>query len=273
MADNNNNEQKDTVVDVDDEAIEISAENEASRIFMEKCGKVLPITFAILALLTLIVWIVGFAATDEQETMVWIVLITCIICSILGAWAVFKYGVIQDQIDKLKVQNGEYKDQIAQLSEERGKLKGHVDELNGQVQELQRNADELAEQTKQFDGLINELKEIAGDNEDVLKMIDETNDIFTDMRHTILEHDRAQLLTNFYEYAFRDNDDKMDKREYKRFLARLSPEQREQFESKGTFEKWAGDDGLMDLDEFTHAIEQVLGDVDDQLAKEFAEHK
>ena len=79
-------------------------------------------------------------------------------------------------------------DQIAQLNEEREKLKGYVDELNGQVQELQPNADELAEQTKQFDALIQELKEVAGDNGDILKMIDIQNDIFNDMRRTILKN-------------------------------------------------------------------------------------
>ena len=112
------------------------------------------------------------------------------------------------------------------------KIKGHVDELNSQVQELQQNADELAEQTKQFDGLIQDLKEVAGDNEDILKMIDDTNDIFNDMRRTILEHDRAQLLTKFYEYSFRSGDDTMNKGEYRRFLANLSKDQRANVEAK-----------------------------------------
>ena len=69
---------------------------------------VLPITFGVLGFITLIVWIVGFAVTKEQKRMVWIVLGTSCICSLLGAWAVCKYGVVQDQIYKFKVQNQEY---------------------------------------------------------------------------------------------------------------------------------------------------------------------
>ena len=146
-------------------------------------------------------------------------------------------------------------------------MKGHVDDLNGQVEELQRNADELEEQAKQFDGLIHALEEVAGDNEDILKIVDDTNDIFSDMRRTMLENDRAQLLTVFYKCALKDHDDTMNKGEYDQFLGRLTQDQRAKFPSLEKF------DGQIDLDEFTQLIENALGDVDDELAKKLAKEK
>jgi len=46
------------------------------------------------------------------------------------------------------------------------------------------------------------------------------------MRKTVLENERAHLLSTYYECAFRDDNNGMDENEYRRFLGRLSQEQR-----------------------------------------------
>merc|ERR1712087_928985 len=118
--------------------------------------------------------------------------------------------------------------------------------------------------------LVVELKSIAGDNEDILKLLDNTNKIFNDMRKAVLENGRAHLLSTFYECAFRDDDNRMDKGEYERFLGRLSKKQRAKFEDLGSFEKLAGEDGAIDLNEFQDMLELVLRQVDELLKDEFA---
>merc|ERR1712083_823486 len=122
---------------------------------------------------------------------------------------------------------------------------------------------------QEFEGLVEELKNIAGDNEDILALLDNTNKICNDMRKVVLENERAHLLSTFYECAFRDDDNRMDKKEYERFLGRLSKKQREKFESLGTFEKLAGEDGHIDLQEFQDMLENVLREVDELLREEF----
>merc|ERR1712130_105337 len=124
------------------------------------------------------------------------------------------------------------------------------------------DAKELDEEAKEFEGLVDELKNIAGDNEDILALLDNTNKIFNDMRKVVLENERAHLLSTFYECAFRDEDNRMDKGEYERFLGRLSKKQRAKFEALGTFEEIAGEDGHIDLAEFQDMLEQVLREVD-----------
>jgi len=145
--------------------------------------------------------------------------------------------------------------------------------MNSTVSDMQKDASLLDEQTKQFEPLLNELKLIAKDNEDVNSMLDQTNSIFKDMRNSILQNERAHLLSTFYECAFRDDDSKMNKGEYRRFLGRLSQNQRKKFEDLGTFEELAGEDQQLDLGEFQELIERVLVDVDQMLRDDFAENK
>lgn len=78
-----------------------------------------------------------------------------------------------------------------------------VTKLQGTVQNLQHDANALDEEAKQFQGLVDELKNIAEDNEHIMELLDHTNQTFNDMRECVLENERAYLLTQYYKCAFR----------------------------------------------------------------------
>merc|ERR1711933_208847 len=140
--------------------------------------------------------------------------------------------------------------EIGAFTTPRKRLGNAVNELQTTVHDLEHDAKELDEETKEFEGLVEELRNIAGDNQDILALLDNTNKIFNDMRTVVLENERAHLLSTFYECAFRDDDNRMDEEEYKRFLGRLSKQQRKKFRDLGTFKELAGDDDHIDLQEF-----------------------
>merc|ERR1712129_477726 len=181
---------------------------------------------------------------------------TSLISSLLGAWAVYKYGVIKEE-------NAKYEHEIGELTSTRKKLGSEVTELQTTVSDLEHDAQELDKETQEFEGLVEELRNIAGDNEDILALLDNTNKIFNDMRKVVLENERAHLLSTFYECAFRDDDNRMDEEEYRRFLGRLSKRQREKFKKLGDFKSLAGDDDHIDLQEFQDMLEEVLTEVDE----------
>merc|ERR1712032_667191 len=243
---------------------------EAGKRFIDYFGRLIPFLYGLFAIGILGMYVTGFAASQFKDIMIWSILGTSLISSLLGAWAVYKYGVIQDQIDRLKEENAKYEHEIGELTTTRKKLGSEVDELQTTVHDLEHDAKELDEETKEFEGLVEELRNIAGDNQDILALLDNTNKIFNDMRKVVLENERAHLLSTFYECAFRDDDNRMDKREYERFLGRLSKKQREKFKELGTFEELAGDDNHIDLQEFQDMLEEVLTEVDELLKQEFA---
>jgi len=182
---------------------------------------------------------------------------------------VYKYGSVSDHIDRLKHENEEYQNELKELTETRVELGTQVSKLKNEVEQLQGDANELSKQAEEFNDLRKELEKIAGGNQDLFDVINKTNSIFDDMRQTVLENERAYLLNAFYTAAFsRDDDGKMNKQEYAKFLARLLPDQRKKFESLGSFEQIAGDDQLIDLDEFQQMLEKILKDVDELLKEQ-----
>jgi len=265
-----NKENQDYNVNVNtEEEMLVDQQQLKSQNFLNKFGKILPKIFCGGVLIILVFWIWGLAKNKDEIYLIWEMLFVSAACSILGAWAVYRYGVIQDQIDKLKDENEKYQHEIDRLQETRKKLGAEVTELQGIVKNLEQNAAELSEQAKQFDGLLQDLKKIAGDNADLNGIINQTNNIFNDMRKTVLENERAHLLSTYYECAFKDSDNTMNENEYKRFLGRLSSDLRKKFEAEGTFKQIAGDDNEIDINEFQQLLERVLKDIDEVLKSQF----
>jgi len=258
----------DATMEVQEEMV-VDEQQQKSQYFLNKFGKILPKIFCGGVFVILVFWIWGLAKNKDEIYLIWEMLLVSALCSLLGAWAVYRYGVIQDQIDRLKEENEKYQHEIDKLQETRKKLALEVSELQNVVHSLQQNASELSEQAKQFDGLLQDLKKIAGDNADLNNIINQTNNIFNDMRKTVLENERAHLLSTYYECAFRDDNNGMDENEYKRFLGRLSADQRKKFEAEGTFKQIAGDDDQIDIHEFQALLEHVLKDIDEVLKSEF----
>lgn len=204
-----------------------------------------------------------------QIPLVFLLELPLIIGGILCAWGTFKFGVIMDQINRFKAENDKYESELNVLRETKDKLAGEVEGISNTVTELQSDATELEGQMDQFEELRKQLEDIAADNEELNRMLEDTNNMFSDMRETVLQNERAHLLNFFYECALRDGDEGMSKREYKRFLGRLSKSQRAKFEEQGTFEELAGEDEQIDLQEFQAILENVLADVDELLKAEF----
>jgi len=254
-----------------DGADDRDSEVEAGKKFIDLFGRVIPFLYGIFALGIAGMYVAGFVETSLKDLMIWTILAVSLVSSLLGAWAVYKYGVIQDQIDRLKEENAKYEHEINSLTKTRKRLGSEVTSLQTTVQDLEHDAKELDEETKEFEGLVDELRNIAGDNQDILKLLDNTNKIFNDMRKVVLENERAHLLSTFYECAFRDDDNRMDQGEYNRFLGRLSRKQRAKFD-KYSFKDIAGDDGHIDLQEFQDLLELVLTEVDELLKEEFAKN-
>lgn len=204
-----------------------------------------------------------------QSLFLMLVVLPLIFGGVLCAWGTFKFGVIMDQINRFKEENNKYESELGVLRATKDKLAGEVEGLQSTVNELQQDASELENQLDQFEELRKQLEDIAADNEELNRMLEDTNNMFNDMRETVLQNERAHLLNFFYECALKDGDEGMSKREYRRFLGRLSQKQREKFEEQGTFEELAGDDNQIDLREFQGILEKVLSDVDELLKAEF----
>eukprot|EP01084_Bolivina_argentea_P148371 259415_1 len=209
--------------------------------FIDFFGYIIPFIYGFLFFICLGLYITGFIPITKiyKKYFIWAMIFQLFIGSILGMYAIYKYGIIDDHIDDMKFQNEDYKNELKKLKRQNERFKGEVKTLKTTVSELEHDAKQLAEQTDRFEGLVGELEEISKDNNDIVQILDETNKIFADMRKVVLENERAHLLTAFYECAFRDENNAMDQNEYQRFLIRLTKKQRNRFKELGDFDELA----------------------------------
>ena len=258
--------------EIDEEELALDEEINAYNKFINFFGYMIPFIYGGFFILILSLYITGFVDESLKKYMIWGLILLLLIGAILGMYGIYKYGVINDHIDDMKIQNDDYKYELKKLKRTNEEFKTEVKSLKTTVSELEHDAKQLAEQTEKFEGLVDELKEISKENKDIVNILDDTNKIFSDMRKVVLENERAHLLTAFYECAFRDDDNAMDKSEYQRFLVRLSKKQRMRFKELGSFEDLADDTQHIDIVKFQDILEKVLEDVDQLLREEFERH-
>eukprot|EP01084_Bolivina_argentea_P063458 115868_1 len=247
---------QDEETDANDEEIE------KGKKFINMFGRMLPYLYGMFAIGILGVYVTGFVMSDLADIMIIAMLGAILILAFLGVWAVYKYGVIQDQIERLKDANDVYEYEIDGLKSTRTRLGTQRTELQTAVTHLTHDATELEKETKEFEGLVEELRHIESDNQDIMDKLDNAYKICTDMRKVASDHEKAHLLSTFYSYAFRDDDKRMNEKEYTQFLRMISRRHKKKFEELGTFRELAGKDGQIDLQEF-HTLMDKLTEVDE----------
>ena len=71
--------------------------------------------------------------------------------------------------------------------------------------------------------------------------------------------ERSLYLRVFDEMEFRDDEEGMTEKEYQVFLQALPADHRKRLESEFSFEQEAGDDGKIDIDEFSGMLDKLSG--------------
>jgi len=186
----------------------------------------------------------------------------------LGAYMTYKYGTLQEALQLLKKMNDEYSHEIDVLRLNSQTLSKEVNSIQGSVESLQQNQEELQNHIKEFDELREQLQTICKDNEDISDAIHRVNNIMYDMKDVIRRNESAQLLSLYYDCAFRDGNLGLSKNEYERFLGRLSKGQRKRFEDLGSFEQLLRDnnnqDDEMSLQTFLKMLQTILEAMDEE---------
>ena len=197
-----------------------------------------------------------------------LVILATIVFSIIAALGVYKWGTVEEQIEIFKQENNKYEQEIDELRSTKEQLSTEVNKLQETTNALNRDVDNLKSTLGQYDELKESLTEICGDNQELNDLINDVNSMYTNMKNTILSNTRAGILSAYYDCALKDDEEGMNKREYRRFIARLDKKTRSIFQSFGDFERIAGEDGLIDLNEFQQLVNKLLEQQADELLME-----
>ena len=138
-----------------------------------------------------------------------IILILTNLGVILGAYGVYKYGALQEYLQKYEQQNKEFATEIEVLSQEADSMKTDVDQMTKSVDGLKRDTFALNDTLSQYNEIKNKLAELCADNGDmknVSDMLDSLNNGYAAMCKLMIDNKKAALLASFYHVASRDDD-------------------------------------------------------------------
>eukprot|EP00486_Rosalina_sp_Unknown_P000772 CAMPEP_0201564864 /NCGR_PEP_ID=MMETSP0190_2-20130828/3513_1 /ASSEMBLY_ACC=CAM_ASM_000263 /TAXON_ID=37353 /ORGANISM="Rosalina sp." /LENGTH=277 /DNA_ID=CAMNT_0047981617 /DNA_START=27 /DNA_END=860 /DNA_ORIENTATION=+ len=225
------------------------------------------LVFGLFVIICSICSIVDADGTGGWVTFMFVILAS-IVFSIIAALGVYKWGTVEEQIEIFKQENNKYEQEIDELRSTKEQLSTEVTKLQETTNALNRDVDNLKSTLSQYDELKESLTEICGDNQELNDLINDVNSMYTNMKNTILSNTRAGILSAYYDCALKDDEEGMSKREYQRFIARLDKKTRAIFKSFGDFDRIAGDDNLIDLNEFQQLVNKLLEQQADELLME-----
>jgi len=224
--------------------------------------------FYCIAIGAVVLMVLYFTSIMTQAMDFFIILGLTYLGAALGSYMTFKYGTLQDAINLLKQMNDDYGHEIDVLRASSTTLSKEVSQFQTSIDALQQNQQELENHLQEFDELNNQLQSICKDNENVGDAVTRVNSIMYDMKDVIKRNESAQLLSLYYDCAFRDGNLGLSKEEYTRFLARLSVNQRKRFEEQGSFEQILKDNNEKDemsLKTFLKLLQTILEAMDEEL--------
>eukprot|EP01083_Nonionella_stella_P048613 129839_1 len=255
-----NDEEEDVVVD-------------AEMAQLAKFTKLIAPIFLVFGVFSLGFMIMSIVKVDKADGWItfMILVVSTIVFSIIAALGVYKWGTVEEQIEMFKEENSKYENEIDELRGTKKQLGGEVTKLRETTNSMNRDVDNLKVTLSQYDELKESLQSVVGDNEKLNDLINDVNDMYDGMKRTILSNKRAGILSAYYDAALKDDDKGMNRREYKRFLARIDKETREDFESFGTFDEVSGADDTIDLGEFQSMVDKLLATHADELMEEQAD--
>eukprot|EP00485_Elphidium_margaritaceum_P009923 CAMPEP_0202688392 /NCGR_PEP_ID=MMETSP1385-20130828/3913_1 /ASSEMBLY_ACC=CAM_ASM_000861 /TAXON_ID=933848 /ORGANISM="Elphidium margaritaceum" /LENGTH=292 /DNA_ID=CAMNT_0049343359 /DNA_START=50 /DNA_END=928 /DNA_ORIENTATION=+ len=238
-------------------------------IFVEKLSKSMYAVYSGICCISVTATVFGVVSFFLPR-LLWMVVL-CVVTwlgAVLGAYGIYKYGAMDEYL-KFETQQGEKsKTETQRLHAQKQRCKTDIRTVDHSLGQLHEDADTMNEHLRQYDEIRAQLAtmcEDGGDMEELTAMMDAVNGGVENMQRAVLQNRKAQLLSSYYEVCFRDDINGCSKQEWQRFLAKLTKDQRTQFEKKGTFEQLAGRDNIIDLQEFQGIVDEILAKCDDEL--------
>jgi len=224
-----------------------------------KLNKAVYWVFLGLGLAAIIFMVLGITTGTVSQWISMLVIIGITLAgSFLGMWATYLTGTFEEFTEKMKKENGKFEYNIDQLTSTRGELKQHTKGVFFEVKKLGRDAKELDVTLQQYDELRKDLESLGAQNAEVNKLVDDVNNAFDGMVEVISNNERASLLSIYYEVSCRDDEKGLSSEEYNRFLGRLNQKTKQLFEDEGSFKELAGEDDIIDLQEFEALLDVVI---------------
>lgn len=191
-----------------------------------------------------------------------------------GGYQLWALRNLSEQVDifskenaRLEVTAGRLEHEVVFLGTKKDELTSHVTKLEGTVGDLKNVSEGLQNELEQFGAVQANLEKFAaeagGGLEDILG---NANKLYDKLQTQQAQNEKALLGKIAQDLEFLDKDVGMSKEEFDDFLDRIPKHLRERFFKRNmSFEKVAGDDGVVDFMEVEDMINQLMSENQEKL--------
>jgi len=221
------------------------------------------VVFLLFAALTL-VWMIMYLVGSKTGYI-----LAGVFALIMAAYGANHFRILlalKEEVDKMARLNRDFKEENAALRQEVDKLGRARAQLQTVQGELRESNEQLKENLIKFQELDSNLKNLAVSNVEGLEKLKKSSKAVMDRwNQSFIQHEKA-ILNKVYEYfEYKDDKEDMTETEFHDFLNALPAEYRKKFEEMNkTFKDMAGDDNLMQYEEFTALVDAWAGEVASQ---------
>jgi len=172
-----------------------------------------------------------------------------------------------EENERLETTQARLEGEVQFLGQKKNELTGHVNKLQGTVGDLQNVSEGLQNELDQFQKLKGNIEKFATETgQDVKKILGEANKILAKMERMTNQNERALLGKIAQDVEFLDKDTGMQKAEFDDFFSRMPTHLQARFRALGlTFEKVAGEDGVIDFMEIEDMIDKLMAETDKKI--------
>jgi len=178
---------------------------------------------------------------------------------VLSLWGAQHFKILlglKENVEKMARNNREFKKENGEMQRQVDKLLKAQVELAATHDTLNRTTNEYKENIAKFKALDEKLNSLADDSIAGLGALKEmSKNVQASIVKEMKQHERDVLSTTFEAVELRDDQDGLSEQEFNQFVSALPANFQERFstmsEQGKSFKDIAGDDGIMDMDEFT----------------------
>eukprot|EP01084_Bolivina_argentea_P065362 119139_1 len=162
------------------------------------------------------------------------------------------------EVDRFADNNKRFKEENMQLKTEVSKLSKASDELSEIQHRLTETSKAFSQNIEKFAKLDATLSQLADDNiEGIEKLKDMSHMVQTSIQNELLQHERSILMKVMDKMEFGDDKEGLNRQEYQKFVEALPGTFQRRFSAmQRSFTQVAGNDSIMDFQEFTKLCDE-----------------
>jgi len=189
-------------------------------------------------------------------------------CALAGAFAIVMslYGAnhfrillaLKEEVDKMDKLNQSFRAENAQIRQEVDKLSRASENLTNVEVKLKESNQKLKANLEKFRELDKNLKQLSGSNiEGLEKLQTSCEAVMNRWKESLIKHEKTLLNKVFDEFEMNDSKPDMSKEEFIQFINALPPSYQDRWTNMNTtFEELAGDDNIMQYEEFRNLVDR-----------------